>query len=237
MKTRSIELYYLSFDDNAGQAPPTALKPMKHIFAGHTTFREVSFSSPTIASAPTSNLLPAFAISVLASDTIRGLFHFHVSFNAESEPELGPKFDVRLVEARHMTNLDVGATRMRAEPGTSRGFVSACCLGPQAKRGIWIERRRGSTRREVSVFDVKCYLSAHSSDEDVPPDGWESIPDIDGRVVYEVNSFDLRGMNVPQLVHHALPKTFILDDLTHCTFCEVTGRIVVGMRSGKIKIL
>ncbi|EIN09449.1 hypothetical protein PUNSTDRAFT_51726 [Punctularia strigosozonata HHB-11173 SS5] len=234
MKTRSVELYPLPVVENEHEEPsfgPHAFKAMKHVFSGHITFRDVTFSSPTIARSATFDSTPDLAISMLASDPIRGLFNFRIRFKAAAALGTPPTFDVTLVEARHMATLDLGSTRMRIAPGSSRGFVSACCLGPQAKRGVWIERHRGSTRRDVSVFDVNCHESGQhledmdtqerydTDDDDDDANSFFKVPNIDGSVVFEMDSYDLRA------------------DLTHCAFCEVTGRIVLGTRAGKIMVL
>jgi hypothetical protein len=94
------------------------------------------------------------------------------------------------------------------------GFVSACCLGKQGKRGMWIERRRGSMTRAVIVFKtdgeivVKQLMAGSADGEDdevqtsgnLQPEGGLTdtsagiyATSIDGRVIREVGSYDLRG--------------------------------------------
>jgi hypothetical protein len=102
------------------------------------------------------------------------------------------------------------------------GFVSTCCLGPEGRRGIWIERTRSSTTRTIMAFsvdwtDVKAIpinvafpvigegvdnsddeyrtLEEENSDSDdsitcVP---WMEARHIDGRSIYVMSSYDLRG--------------------------------------------
>lgn len=63
----------------------------------------------------------------------------------------------------------------------SRGFVSAHCLGSQGKRAVWVERRRGSTVREVLVWGKDA------------EDSEEVTGHMDGSIIYAVGSYDLRG--------------------------------------------
>jgi len=203
---------------------------LKHSF--HTPFREVSISSihPSSASSPSPT------ISFLAHDALHGLFHYHVHL---------PTLNVKFIGAYSLSQSSSQSHPPSA--GSTRGFVSACCLGKQGKRGMWIERGRGSTRRGVIVFEsgqegrdmevvnngqqqVTTKFDGHNDQEveeagnrpastdcgsDEPP-----TATIDGRVVYEVGSYDLR-----------------VEDLTHCTFSEVSGRIALGNRSGSVMIL
>lgn len=183
MKTRSVEVYPRPTADPpiVGATEKTGtITPVKHFFTS-TTFRGVVFSAPTLGnSAP-----PDLAMSLLAWDVIRGLYHFRIALTCTSGQ---PVFSVSLVEAKHMAELDTSSTRRRVPAGTSRGFVSACCIGPEGMRALWIERRRMSTLREVSVFDVSCcdVLGGLGAGE-------EEAYEIEGHKVFEVNSWDLRG--------------------------------------------
>lgn len=68
---------------------------------------------------------------------------------------------------------------------SSRGFVSTIALGPQGKRAVWVERKRGSTMREVFVWAT----SQGFEDGDI----MDQNLTMDGKVVYTVGSYDLRG--------------------------------------------
>ncbi|KAF8056058.1 hypothetical protein FPV67DRAFT_1397803, partial [Lyophyllum atratum] len=73
-----------------------------------------------------------------------------------------------------------GPTSGSASANTSsRGFLSTMALGPQGKRAVWVERRRGSTLREVLVWNK------------VRGIGQDGIL-IPGKVVYRIQSYDLR---------------------------------------------
>ena len=84
----------------------------------------------------------------------------------------------------------------------SRGFLSAHCVGPQAKRAIWVERKRSSTSREVHVWnrhkpwDKRIYVSGHLDRggkvaEDDPT--LSSTVEMKRQVIYSLDSYDLRG--------------------------------------------
>ena len=163
------------------------------------------------------------------------------------------------------------STSQNHVPDGTRGFVGTYCLGKQGKRGVWIERERGSMKRGVFVFEAGRQdgdmevMDKDQPEETIVLDLYKNealgqaeeiisirpankftdrklrthTATIDGRVVYEVGSYDLRGECFPQ----HLSLTFIdvivfrAEDLTHCTFCEVSGRIVLGNRGGEVMVL
>jgi hypothetical protein len=113
-------------------------------------------------------------------------------------------------------------------PGSTRSFVSSCCLGEQGKRGLWIERGRESTKRGIFVFEVGRQDAEMNRDrpektmelgvyEDRELGGMVSMrPEenkltngksstypttIDGKIVYEIGSYDLRGKSFLQLMN------------------------------------
>ncbi|KAF8966261.1 hypothetical protein BDZ97DRAFT_698875 [Flammula alnicola] len=104
---------------------------------------------------------------------------------------------------------------------SSRGFLSTHSMGPQGKRGMWVERKRSSTVREVQVWsrDPPSAISAYDREFSTRPDGSVPAIEIERRVVYSVHSYDLR------------------EDITCCTFGELNGTIVLGHRSGDVSIL
>jgi len=115
-------------------------------------------------------------------------------------------------------------------PGSTRGFISSCCIGEQGKRGMWIERGRGSTKRGILVFEVG---RQDEMNRDPPEETMESgvykdrepgetvgmrpeenkltnrMPSvhtatIDGKIVYEIGSYDLRGKSFKFSLVHGL---------------------------------
>lgn len=127
-------------------------------------------------------------VSILASDVLRGLFHYRIviplpSFHTNDTPD--PMLEVKLIGTYSMSNTQ--NTNYPPAPGTTTsGFVSAQSIGRQGKRGVWIERGRGSTRRGVVAFET---LGSAGGDDDMVG----NTPSIDGRVVYDIGSYDLRG--------------------------------------------
>jgi len=86
---------------------------------------------------------------------------------------------------------------------SSRGFVSAHRVGPQGKRAMWVERKRSSTARELQVWsrDPPCCsgdsLDAHDQVEFSGAMGSSPLAgEIERRVVFSVQSYDLRGVVV-----------------------------------------
>ncbi|KAJ3931238.1 MAG: hypothetical protein NXY57DRAFT_237885 [Lentinula lateritia] len=120
----------------------------------------------------------------------------------------------------------------------SSSFVTTYALGPQGMRAVWIERRRGSMWKQI----VSCRLNPSSSngqeiisDSDLEMSNSDSSEEensigknhnldfitqaLDGHIIYSVQSYDLR------------------DDITFCALGEVSGKIVLGIRSGDVFIL
>ena len=94
---------------------------------------------------------------------------------------------------------------------------------------MWIERTRGSVKRSVVVF------SASDDRHEGGGTDLDGEDKIDGRVVYESNSYDLRGKPADVLFNGADPD--LTEDLTHCVFCEASGLIVLGTRLGEVQVL
>ncbi|KAJ3786461.1 hypothetical protein GGU10DRAFT_386617 [Lentinula aff. detonsa] len=125
----------------------------------------------------------------------------------------------------------------RVNSARSSSFVSTYAVGSQGMRAVWIERRRGTTLKQI----VSCRLNAPStmddnnpgvvsesglepSDSDSPSlentPGFDFLPQaLDGQVVYSIQSYDLR------------------EDITYCALGEVSGKIILGNRSGDVFVL
>lgn len=234
VNTRSVEVYTLDFVEdlqrplsrgtehnplylyNIGQRPAVTYE---HSIPG-VTLRGVSFSQPeTTRDADTQRV----AASLMAYDVLRGLFHFSVVLTLPPAPWRGAPVPLDVActvrGAHHMAQLVPLADLVdgRAPPRSgytpgSRGFISACALGARGRRGVWIERKRNNMGRTVFGFAA--------ADARAPPGREDAEPEIAPRCIYEVrNSVDLR------------------DDLTHCAFSEVTGKIVLGTRRGQVLLL
>lgn len=216
--------------DYSGHLPT---KVHSHFLSG-LTFRGVSVSEVQLSQNGTHARM-----SFLAYDILRGLYLYRVSIllpppdsgNVSDSPP--PQLTVRLLAVHRLAQLYAlgsasasSAPRGRSgfTPG-SRGFVSACVLGRTGRRGVWIERRRGSMRRSVIAFEEteddkdeevegeseggagqhvadvdwpRLQLSDQEFDEGIEGETTIDREDrcakpIDGRVLFEVNSYDLRG--------------------------------------------
>lgn len=77
----------------------------------------------------------------------------------------------------------------------SRGFLSTHAMGPQGKRGIWVERKRSSTLREIQVWSHNS-PSFISSYKDQLSTNKTCAIEIPRRVVYSLYSYDLRGKHI-----------------------------------------
>ncbi|KZT70804.1 hypothetical protein DAEQUDRAFT_810395 [Daedalea quercina L-15889] len=262
VKTRTVELLtlpstFLSYpnlsstsdilrnDENIGHLPT---KILYHFLSG-LNFRGVSMSEAEVSS-------DGVRISFLAYDILQGLFHYRVSLllSPSTVPtEVGhdgpPSYmAVRLLAVHrlaqlHSTAAEGAANMPRSRSGFtpgSRAFVSACILGRTGRRGVWIERRRGSMRRSVIAFSTAADApdeegsssrrpGTASGGDDVDQrsgrqeeQDWMSygeVRPIDGRVIFEVNSYDLH------------------EDITHCALAESTGTVILGNRRGDLKLL
>ncbi|KAI0030063.1 hypothetical protein K488DRAFT_88110 [Vararia minispora EC-137] len=219
IRTRSIELYDIPFPfpkdlqyfvpstlgsvmPNASrpQSPPhsTSLPPVaSHVFAS-LSFRAVSIASPLqpVKEVDTTTT----TLSFLANDVLRGLFHYRLDVLVfEDQDAHPPELRVRLIGA--YTGI--------------HGFVSSIALGPQNLRGVWIERTRNNTARRVVTFttsrpafeapaEVLIWRAPDAEDFSGEEDA-ENVNEteqrtetgglalIEGKVVYEVHSYDLRG--------------------------------------------
>lgn len=238
---------------------------------------------------------PSYATTnLIAYDVLKGLFHFRITINTH-DPRDGvsattpaPALFTELIGVHNMMrdhsphprhpNFDMGHNpsldsllQGARHPAVTRGFVSACSMGPEGIRGLWIERTRNSTKRAVVAFSVdsstlnplpagvvfpalgggnedegemqaavaQVYGDSDSEDSTstvAAPVPWMDVRHIEGHPVFIVNSYDLRGESRKRSMFVRGLK-FKAEDLTHCTFSEVSGRIVVGTRDGSLQLL
>lgn len=211
-----------------------------------TTFRGVSISlvklNPHSSTCATTH--------VIAYDVLKGLFHFRITVNIRDPSDevdatsTAPLLFTELIgvhnmmrdhspyprfDASHNPSLDSLLQNGR-HPAITRGFVSACCLGPEGIRGLWIERTRNSTKRAVVAFSVDLSqlnpipvqdafptLDGVGGENYAPQDDgdsnsedsvttvaasvpWMDVRHIEGHPVFIVNSYDLRGEWLNQVV-------------------------------------
>ncbi|KAG5641585.1 hypothetical protein DXG03_004684 [Asterophora parasitica] len=199
-KSRSIELHPLRIDLEPPNQPYFESRPqrvLEHHFPS-ITFRMVSSSDCLCTS-------QRLSFSFFGYDFLKGIFRYKVDIRFAPGLPDGTSLNVDCVGVYSMADPETSGIQAGV---SSRGFVSALALGAQGKRAVWVERRRGSTVREVLVW-------AQPPTREVED---ESIT-IPRHVVYRLESYDLR------------------EDLTHCAIGEISGKIVVGNRSGNVFVL
>ncbi|KAJ4470181.1 hypothetical protein J3R30DRAFT_1235011 [Lentinula aciculospora] len=132
---------------------------------------------------------------------------------------------------------------LRSSSGTpvrSSSFVTTYAMGPQGMRAVWIERKRGSTWKQIvscrlttpplssDFHGVISDLDVKRQDPDVPTkedltchhDELGLIPQaLDGQIIYSIQTYDLR------------------EDIIYCALGEVSGKIILGNRSGDVFVL
>ncbi|KAI0832013.1 hypothetical protein BC628DRAFT_575856 [Trametes gibbosa] len=245
-----------------------------------TTFRGVSFARPTVRDpayhpgAASSDVEPTrISTSFLAFDVLRGLFHFSVELSlpvlpasAQPSPQNVPTpidVNIQLLASHNMALLwsqppiDVpsGGNRSRFSPGT-RGFVSACALGPTGRRGVWVERRRGAVRRIVYGFDAAgpsatndvAGLDGGAADVFTRTNAADTTDDDEDEASISSAGEYMEGGQVPNVLAgragsidgwevYEVNSYDLRDDITHVAFAEATGLIALGTRKGEIRVL
>ncbi|KXN86742.1 hypothetical protein AN958_09733 [Leucoagaricus sp. SymC.cos] len=226
-KSRSIEVHDMDSLIGSSQREFTAIPIAKHFFQ-NTTYREVKFSDSSISTGEQLDI----SFQAFAYDVLQGLFNYSIHFQAR--PDHPPDFTVALVNiyplASHVvpqfshllpsdvnlltpspTPVDTVRRAFRPTNPSSRGFISAYTIGSQAKRAVWAERVRGSTLREIQVWDRS---------ETVNVDG----------------DFQQPG-EIERIPVHSLPSPDLREDITRCALSESTGLIVLGNRAGELFLL
>ena len=221
MKTRSVELYFLhtlqntpfeqthattTFGPALMDKGTTTTHSTRHRFP-QMTFRGVSFSEPIIHQSLNASTAK---ISFLAYDVLRGLFHYELDMRLpdvlSDDTVHMMDMNVRLVAAHKMAQLVNSSTVLGSDTPTprsgfgsgARGFVSACVLGSQGRRGVWIERQRGNMDRTVFGFSAtqRTEQDSRPSPNAEEDEKQSSAFAIEGRRLHEVrNSYDLGGEN------------------------------------------
>ncbi|KAF9448928.1 hypothetical protein P691DRAFT_813357 [Macrolepiota fuliginosa MF-IS2] len=226
-KARSIEVHDMDHLLETTHREFTAIPFAKHFFH-NMTFRDVRISTPIISFDPCLEI----KFQVFSYDVLQGLFDFGICL--QIRPEDPPVFTVALLNiyalanhvASQFSRILTGPDLLTPSPTptnemrspfrqtnlSSRGFLSAYALGPRAKRAVWVERIRGSTLREIQVWND----SSTPEDEQIvdgPPGEIERV------AVYTISSPDLR------------------EDVIRCALSESMGLIVLGNRAGEIFLL
>ncbi|KAH8832879.1 hypothetical protein DL96DRAFT_1704927 [Flagelloscypha sp. PMI_526] len=218
IKTRTVEVY-----ENIHHTDSVAIRRY-HI--NEVAFRSVSMTS--------FKLLPesgGMSFRFLGLDTTKGVLRYSVLVPPNSEildvsslnlgnpaptpmPSAYTNRTVKQTQRnslevlRNSTGADLNGLAFAAPSSGSQGnaLISTVSIGPQGKRAIWVERKRGSMVRELVASD----LATVEKDEDARA-GWDSQT-----VIVRLPSYDLR------------------DDITHCALDEIRGTVFFTNRKGEI---
>lgn len=173
VKAHSVEFMTCMQSEATPIADPNIIR---HRLSPDHTFRAVSFSKPRVARNGDDTTV---SVTFLAFDSLHGLYNYRVTADFVSSSYIPVKMNVELLAIHEMAQPSM-VTRSGFTPG-SRGFISACSVGRQGRRGLWIQRKRNSVERSLFAFTVDPYAKAGQN------------PTIKGTCIYVENSFDLRG--------------------------------------------
>ncbi|KAL1748152.1 hypothetical protein HDZ31DRAFT_60528 [Schizophyllum fasciatum] len=150
---------------------------------------------------------------------------------------------------------------------SARGFVSAFALGARARRAVWVERRRGSTLREIFAWDwqesmleatpgeeageqdTSLGISAGKGEDEPTGPADEEARDEYARAPGHNQTMRSRGVALLDLPDDDRPREMtgvavytresydLRDDITHCAFSETEGIILFGTRAGAVFLL
>ncbi|KAI5895145.1 uncharacterized protein SCHCODRAFT_02618709 [Schizophyllum commune H4-8] len=145
---------------------------------------------------------------------------------------------------------------------SARGFVSAFALGPRARRAVWVERRRGSTLREIFAWDWRESMVEVTPVEEDAGGSSGTVEEMDVDGVSQTGGARPEGAvdggpgsatsddnDAPHALAVEAPREMtgaavftlesydLRDDITHCTFSETEGIILFGTRAGGVFLL
>lgn len=167
VRARAIEVYslevpfspHLSYFVISARVPvPSPISPQANYFAhqvqpvarykfplsSHAAYKDVSFSSLNFGRSSSASFAP-ITISFLAHDALRGVYLYNLtltpSADSSSQRAAPPLLDVKLAGIYNVS---------RNPPG----FINALALGPQGRRGVWIERSMDVPTWRVLVFSA-----------------------------------------------------------------------------------
>lgn len=234
LKSRAVQLLTLDFLHNVSdipydQAPRTI---MGHTLHSHgqrrphrmqqklldysVNLRGAMFSRPQITDQQHDT--SSIRITFLASDVLRGLFHYGVDIRIAFRTDDGSQANFLKRDGTAATPLDMSAKLLavhhtarivhprdivaaaNALPRSGlthenwRGYIAACALGDQSKRGVWVERKQNSMGRTIYAISPSDYADDEEAGCGCGEQQEHPIGDIRGTRLFEVtNSYDLGG--------------------------------------------
>ncbi|TFK68728.1 hypothetical protein BDN72DRAFT_897866 [Pluteus cervinus] len=241
--TRAV--FFIPFYPNVIPASASGISPEVHLAISHSRrldFLQSTFRSAVLGGSAQRKYGPGrcdYFITIMAYDVFRGLFRFTLTCSLSPDSDT-PSLEMSQTGLYSISNIapppmapppespqsllasrndelhtptptpTVPSSLQELPNPSARGFVSTFSIGLQGKRALWVERQRGNTIRKIHVWDAS--LPLPSSDDPL-------FPPMSSARIYTINSFDLS------------------DDRIHCALAELTGRIVLGDRAGRVDIL
>ncbi|KIJ04345.1 hypothetical protein PAXINDRAFT_104215 [Paxillus involutus ATCC 200175] len=210
-RINSLEAYPLPAGFSvSGSSRPDSLPILLHRFP-NMTYRRVSLSDVRSRHHPSGEIYTVF---FLVNDVFRGVLHYQVDVKISPVPSIS----VKLLALQRVLN----------QPpffytGVRPPFVSTWALGSVGLRGVWVSRQANDIDRKVIAFTTHpsklrstAQLSWDGTSKQQPA---EPVPDINGKIILAITSYDLR------------------EDATIFAISESTGRIALGSRAGNISLI
>jgi hypothetical protein len=239
-RARSVEAYPVPTDT------PTAdpLPMLRHRF-GAVCFRDVSLSHVRVSHCASGDVYTLF---MLTNDVYQGMFHYRIRVTTTPVPSMSVHVLAKgSIPASGPLPLVPGSNdRHTFEEMVRLMFLSTWSLGSAGLRGVWVDRQRGSIDRRVVAFTthpsrLRTKEAALVPGEDSVSGGDEpdEPPTMDGKVIHNIASYNLRGACVVRgwLYSRRLGLFLFKDDITICAVSEWTGHIALGSRVGVILLL
>ncbi|KAL1696708.1 hypothetical protein GGG16DRAFT_120927 [Schizophyllum commune] len=213
---------------------------------------------PLLRGGPARPMMPPLAAPSSTLTSSAGSHHPHQPTSSFAQPTSSFAQPQQTTTTLHQA----ARTESQYQIVSARGFVSAFALGPRARRAVWVERRRGSTLREIFAWDWRESMVEVTPVEEVVAGSSGTVEEMDvddasqtgdaGResaVDGNLGSATSDGNDAPHALAVEAPREMtgaavftlesydLRDDITHCTFSETEGIILFGTRAGGVYLL
>ena len=200
-KFKGIELYHIPPFPDVDEQLASRYDPSPHRF--HLQYSDVVFTGASLSEPqPNPNSLDdSLVIYILAHQTVIGFFYFRVTIYNPNYVPSGPtaRMDVDLVGV-YVASIP----RTGVREGRKLSLALAARLGPEGKRGIWIERSPNKLKRYVVAvtFDQRVGVPVEPGDD--LRELCEIAPQIESMCdVFVMESWDPSGERT--LLNNSLP--------------------------------
>ena len=145
-RSRWIELLYVTPSLDADEQPPFEHGPDPHLF--HLNYPEIALTGASLSESQPNPASPekSRVIYILAHQTTVGFLYFRVTiYNPDYVPSRpGARMEIDLVGV-----FGLGEPREGIKEKRGQRLALGAELGPEGKRGIWVERSLGGLRRFI----------------------------------------------------------------------------------------